>query len=84
LKGDFRFDFDKGLSGENISARSFDKPITAQIFAEGKSGQLQTRVNAKGQMPVKALTDWLQVKQALPLSGELPYQLQVSLGSREN
>lgn len=84
LKGDFRFDFDKGLSGENISARAFDKPITAQIFAEGKPGQMQTRVNAKGQMPLKSLTDWLQVKQALPLSGEMPYQLQVSLGSRDN
>ncbi|MFQ6573349.1 YhdP family protein [Pseudomonas sp. UM16] len=84
LKGTFRFDYGKGLSGQNINARVFDKPITAQIFAEGKPGELQTRVDAKGRVAVTALSQWLQVKQALPLSGELPYQLQLSLGSRDN
>lgn len=84
LKGDFTFDFDKGLSGQNITAQAFDKPISAQIFAEGKPGQLQTRIAAKGQIALKALTDWLKVTQALPASGEIPYQLQVSVGSREN
>ncbi|MFK0086716.1 YhdP family protein [Pseudomonas sp. NPDC090755] len=84
LKGGFRFDFDKGLSGQNISARVFDKPMTAQIFAEGKPGEIQTRVEAKGQVALATLTQWLQVKQALPLSGELPYQLQLNLGGRDN
>ncbi|MFY9963687.1 YhdP family protein, partial [Pseudomonas sp.] len=84
LKGAFRFDYDKGLSGQNISARVFDKPITAQIFAEGKPGELQTRVEAKGRVALSALSQWLQVKQTLPLSGELPYQLQLNLGSRDN
>lgn len=84
LKGDFRFDYDKGLSGQGITARAFDKPFTAQIFAEGKPGQLQTRLAAKGQIGLKALTDWLQFNQALPLSGELPYELQVALGNRSN
>ncbi|MEG0861349.1 MAG: YhdP family protein [Pseudomonas sp.] len=84
LKGAFRFDYGKGLSGQNISARVFDKPITAQIFAEGKPGELQTRVQAKGQVALPTLTQWLQVKQALPLAGELPYQLQLTLGSRDN
>lgn len=31
LKGEFRFDSAKGLSGQNISAQAFDRPITAQI-----------------------------------------------------
>ncbi|MEG1041340.1 MAG: YhdP family protein [Pseudomonas sp.] len=84
LKGAFRFDYGKGLSGQNISARVFDKPITAQIFAEGKPGELQTRVQAKGQLALAALTQWLQVKQTLPLAGEIPYQLQLNLGSRDN
>lgn len=84
LKGDFTFDFGKGLSGQNITAQAFDKPISAQIFAEGKPGQLQTRIAAKGQIALKALTDWLKVTQPLPASGEIPYQLQVSVGSREN
>ncbi|MDD2060515.1 TIGR02099 family protein [Pseudomonas putida] len=84
LKVAFRFDYDKGLSGQNISARVFDKPMTAQIFAEGKPGEIQSRIEAKGQVALKTLTDWLKVTQTLPLSGDLPYQLQLKLGSRDN
>lgn len=84
LKGDFSFDFDKGLSGKNISLQVFGKPATAQISAEGQPGQMQTRINASGQASLKSLTDWLQFKQTLPASGDLPYQLQLNLGSRDN
>lgn len=84
LKGKFRFDLDKGLSGQGISAHAFDKPVSAQIFAEGKPGDPRTRVVAKGQVTVQKLTDWLQVKQSLPLSGELPYQLQLALGGPDS
>ncbi|MFJ4347110.1 YhdP family protein [Pseudomonas sp. NPDC089401] len=84
LKGDFSFDFDKGLNGKNISLQAFGKPVTAQITAEGQVGQMQTRINASGQAPLKALTDWLQFKQTLPASGDIPYQLQVNLGGRDN
>ncbi|MGE8190578.1 YhdP family protein [Pseudomonas sp. NPDC086278] len=79
LKGDFRFDSSKGLSGQNISARAFDKPVTAQIFADGSVGNIKTRVTAAGQVEVKKLTDWLKVTQALPVSGLIPYQLQLNL-----
>lgn len=84
LKGDFSFDFDKGLSGKNISLQVFGKPVTAQITAEGQPGQMQTRISASGQASLKSLTDWLQFRQTLPASGDLPYQLQVNLGSRDN
>ncbi|MBA1201807.1 TIGR02099 family protein [Pseudomonas capeferrum] len=84
LKGDFRFDYDRGLSGSDINLRAFDRPVKAQIFAEGAPGQMQTRIAANGQIALKSLTDWLQFKQALPASGNLPYQLQVNLGSRLN
>ncbi|WP_430309162.1 YhdP family protein [Pseudomonas sp. PONIH3] len=83
LKGNFSFDIDKGLSGKDISLHAFGKPVSAQITAEGQ-GQIQTRINASGQVALKALTDWLQYTQPLPASGELPYQLQVTLGSRDN
>ncbi|QCI14483.1 TIGR02099 family protein [Pseudomonas putida] len=84
LKGDFSFDLDKGLSGKGISLEAFGKPVTAQIVAQGAPGQMQTRIDAKGQVGLKALTDWLQFNQSLPASGELPYQLQVNLGKRDN
>src|SRR5450830_1738589 len=55
LKGDFRFDSAKGLSGQNITAQAFDRPISAQIFADGKPGKISTRVTARGQVTVKRL-----------------------------
>ncbi|CAI8999035.1 TIGR02099 family protein [Pseudomonas sp. IT-P12] len=84
LKGDFRFDSDKGLSGQNIAARAFDKPVTAQIFADGSPGRIKTRVSASGQVEVKKLTDWLKVTQPLPVSGLIPYQLQLNLGGDDS
>ena len=84
LKGDFRFDSAKGLSGQNITAQAFDRPITAQIVADGKPGNISTRVNAKGQVTVKRLTDWLKISQPLPVSGDIPYQLQVTLDGADS
>lgn len=84
LKGDFSFDYDKGLSGKDIALQAFGKPVTAQIAAEGRDGQIQSRITANGQVGLKALTDWLQFQQALPASGDLPYQLQLLLGSHDN
>lgn len=84
LKGDFRFDSAKGLSGKAISGRAFDQPIKAQIFAEGKSGKLSTRVVASGQIGVKKLTDWLKFNQPIPVSGMLPYQLQLTLDDADS
>ncbi|HJR27646.1 MAG TPA: YhdP family protein, partial [Pseudomonas sp.] len=84
LKGDFRFDSAKGLSGQKITARAFDKPVTAQIFAEGSAGKLNTRVDASGQVEVKKLTEWLNVTQPLPVSGVVPYQLQLNLDGADS
>ncbi len=81
LGGTFRFDFDKGLSGEGVTAQAFDQPVKAQILAEGKPGAPLTRIVADSQIPVKRLVDWLQVKQAVPASGDIAYQLQLKLGS---
>ncbi|NWA07751.1 YhdP family protein [Pseudomonas gingeri] len=84
LKGAFRFDSAKGLSGEAITAQAFDRPITAQIAAVGKPGDLGTRVTAKGQVAIKKLTDWLGVSQPLPVTGDLPYQLQLNLDGADS
>lgn len=84
LKGAFRFDNAKGLSGSGIRAQAFERPITAQIYAEGSPGALTTRVVANGQVALKRLTDWLGDTQPLPVSGELPYQVQVTLGGADS
>lgn len=72
------------MSGQNISARAFDKPVTAQIFAEGREGKLNTRVTASGQVEVKKLSEWLSVTQPLPVSGVIPYQLQLTLNGADS
>ncbi|UVM49620.1 TIGR02099 family protein [Pseudomonas sp. B21-015] len=84
LKGDFRFDSIKGLSGQKITARAFDKPVTAQIFADGGAGKLNTRVAASGEVEVKKLTEWLNVTQPLPVTGLIPYQLQLNLDGADS
>ncbi len=84
LKGNFRFDYSKGLSGKNIKAVAFDKPVSAEIFAEGKPGAPVTRITASSQIASKRLTDWLGVTQPLPVSGELPYQLQLTLNGADS
>lgn len=84
LKGDFRFDSTKGLSGQGITARAFDRPVSARIFADGKGGKINTRVTASGQVTVKKLTEWLKVTQPLPVSGDIPYQLQLNLDGADS
>ncbi|WP_339545754.1 YhdP family protein [Pseudomonas sp. RA_35y_Pfl2_P32] len=84
LKGDFRFDSSKGLSGQGITARAFDRPVSARIFADGKGGKLNTRVTASGQVTVNKLTEWLKVTQPLPVTGNIPYQLQLNLDGADS
>lgn len=43
-----------------------------------------TRIAANSQIGVKLLTDWLGVTQSLPVSGDLPYQLQVTLNGADS
>ena len=84
LGGTFRFDSSKGLTGKGIKAQAFDRPITAEIVADGKPGALVTRINASGQVAQKRLNDWMGVTQPLPVSGDLPYQLQVTLSGADS
>jgi uncharacterized protein (TIGR02099 family) len=81
LSASMRFDYEKGLSSSNVSAQAFGQPVSAQIFAEGKPGVPLTRIAATSSIALKDLTDWLQFKQPLPVSGIIPYQLQVFLGN---
>ncbi|RMR57033.1 YhdP family protein [Pseudomonas cichorii] len=84
LKGDFRFDSAKGVSGKGIRAQVFDRPVTAEVFAEGKPGANVTRVAGSGQVALKKLTEWLGITQPLPVSGDLPYQLQLTLNEGDS
>jgi uncharacterized protein (TIGR02099 family) len=79
LKGAFRFNSASGLSAPDVRAQLFGRPVRGKIVAEGARGHPRTRVEANGQISLKSLTDWLAISQPLPLSGELPYRLRLTL-----
>jgi uncharacterized protein (TIGR02099 family) len=79
LKGAFRFNSASGLSSPDVRAQVFGRPLRGKIVAEGARGRTRTRVEANGQLALKSLTDWLAISQPLPLKGELPYRLRLTL-----
>ncbi|ACO77496.1 hypothetical protein AvCA_12700 [Azotobacter vinelandii CA] len=79
LQGAFSYDTAKGLSAPDIRAQAFGRPVRGRALAEGRKGKARTRIQANGQVSAAALAKWLQVSQRLPLSGELPYRLELLL-----
>ncbi|HSC85092.1 MAG TPA: YhdP family protein [Pseudomonas sp.] len=84
LKGAFRFDSSSGLSAPNIRAQVFGRAVQGKAIAGGPRGNAQTRIEANGRVAVKALSDWLGVTRPLPLSGELPYRLNIQLAGSDS
>lgn len=76
IVGAFRYDSARGLSGRDIVARAFDRPLRANISAEGQGGKPLTRLDVSSSIAVPRLIAWLGEDPAqIPASGELPYRL---------
>ncbi|UVE18551.1 TIGR02099 family protein [Pseudomonas sp. LS44] len=84
LKGAFSFDTARGLSAPDIRALVFGRPVRAKATVGGARGHSVTRIQATGQAPLQSLTDWLAVSQPLPLSGTLPYSLDITLNGADS
>ncbi|MBC9252158.1 TIGR02099 family protein [Pseudomonas alcaligenes] len=84
LKGAFRYDTANGLSAPDIRAQVFGRAVQGKAIAGGPRGNVQTRIEANGRVPVKTLSDWLGVTRPLPLSGELPYKLNLLLAGADS
>ncbi|MBU1330517.1 MAG: TIGR02099 family protein [Gammaproteobacteria bacterium] len=80
IHGAFRYDTARGLSAPAIRAQLLGTQVQGKAIAEGRNGQAVSRLDANGRLPLATLTEWLGVRQALPLSGQLPYQLRLTLG----
>ena len=80
ISGDFRYDSEQGLSVPRLQARLFGQPVSGQILATGRPGQPATRIEARSQVPLERLAEWLQVARPLPARGSLAYQLGLDLG----
>ena len=83
FSGSFRYDSERGLSGEDLQARLFGRAVRGRALATGSPGKPATRVEARGSMALGSLVDWLGIEQALPASGELPYQLRLNLAAED-
>lgn len=80
IKAAFRYNSASGLSAPSLKARAFNQPITGKIVAEGARGTTRTRIEANSKIALNDLTKWLGIAgQKLPLSGTLPYKLNVIL-----
>ncbi len=86
ISGAFRYDVATGLSAPDIRAKVFDHDVRGKAVAEGRDGKASTRVLAQGRVSVPTLAAWLGVDPArpLPVTGLLPYRLDLVLGQNGN
>ncbi|WP_386363749.1 YhdP family protein [Stutzerimonas tarimensis] len=84
LSGEFRFDSQTGLSGSNWQAQSLGHRVVGRALATGTPARPSSRIEASGVMRWPALRQWLGVEQDLPLQGELPYQLRLTLAGSDS
>ena len=82
--GSFRYDTERGLSGTDIRARALGAPWTGSASATGASGSPATRIQATARVAVQSLLDWQGIVRPLPVSGDIPVQLALSLGGSDN
>jgi uncharacterized protein (TIGR02099 family) len=79
LRGAFRYNTASGLSAPDIRAQVLGHAVRGKAVAEGANGRPRSLIEARGQVPLNNLTDWLGVTQPLPLAGTLPYRLRLTL-----
>lgn len=79
IRGAFSFDLAKGLAAPAVSARLLEHEVRGKILAEGGAGKQRSRFDLQGTAPLKPLLAWLGQSGPLPISGSLPYQLQINL-----
>ncbi|NQD91912.1 TIGR02099 family protein [Pseudomonas sp. CrR25] len=79
LRGAFRYDTASGLSAPDIRAQVLGHAVRGKALAEGARGQVRSRIEANGQVPLGNLSAWLGVTEPLPLSGTVPYRLRLTL-----
>lgn len=84
LNGAFRYDSERGLSASGVSAQALGTRITGRASAIGTRQAPATRIEAEGVVALEQLLKWRKISQPLPVSGELPFQLRLTLDGRDN
>lgn len=84
LSGRFVFDSQSGLSAKKVTGQFLGQPFSGHIEAQGRSNQVRTHIDVQGVMPVARLTEWAEITQPIPVSGNLPYRLRVMLDGEDS
>jgi uncharacterized protein (TIGR02099 family) len=84
LKGAFHYDTRTGLSAPDIRAQVLGHAVRGKAIAEGRRGKARSRIQANGQIALNELTKWLGVTQPLPMSGRLPYYMNLTLDGADS
>jgi|GEM_PF-35530 len=75
IEGTFAYDSQKGLSSPGYRAEALNHRVRGKMVASGKNGEVQSRIEASGQIAASTLQDWLALSKPLPVHGTLPYSL---------
>lgn len=84
LSGKFRYESDKGVSASSMEARLLGGKVKARLIEAGHAGEPLGRIEAWGDISVERLGQWLGLEQKLPVSGQLPFQLSLSLADQDS
>ncbi|MBF6623503.1 MAG: TIGR02099 family protein [Pseudomonas stutzeri] len=84
LSGQFRYDTERGLSASGIRARALGSQVSGKASAIGTPGKPVTRIEAGGVVSLAQLRTWQKIEQPLPASGDVPFQLSLTLGGADN
>ncbi len=85
LAGRFRFDTASGFSAREMRARVLGERVRGSATATGRPGAPATRLDLQGSVAVERLVRWLDADpRQIPVSGRLPYRLQLQLGAGRN
>src|SRR5690606_34490947 len=70
---------ESGFSASDIQARVLGRTVRGKATAIGRPDHPASRIEAYGNVTLKALLAWLGMERSLPASGELPYQLRLDI-----
>ena len=84
LSGKFRYDSTRGVSASSMEAKTLGGMVKARLVEAGHAGDPIGRIEAWGDVSMERLTKWLGVKAHLPVAGQLPFELILTLAEQDS
>lgn len=84
LSGKFRYDSNKGVSASAMEAKVLGGRVNARLIEAGHAGDPIGRIEAWGDVSAQELSKWLGLGQSLPVRGQFPFQLTLTLADQDS